>query len=201
MAFTRIILTGLSALMAGTTLLAACAPQAPSTSSSSSKPENKPESLQATFIALHQTVHVKNDPKAAAAQFQAMIPDEARVKRALKDGAAPAVVGQVLEMYKKMGPIAEADVVKLARPEQKEVRVHGATTEEIAQYRDGTVPFNHFPGGARRVAEQVLRPGMTFYAVEFLEPGKNSGIKYHLLYWDGQQWSMLGPVWNALESR
>jgi len=42
---------------------------------------------------------------------------------------------------------------------------------------------------------------MTFYAVEFLEPGKSSGIKYHLVYWDGNQWSMLGPVWNALDAR
>jgi hypothetical protein len=46
-----------------------------------------------------------------------------------------------------------------------------------------------------------LRPGVTFYEVEFLEPGKDAGMKYHLFYWDGKQWSMLGPVWRALESK
>jgi hypothetical protein len=23
-------------------------------------------------------------------------------------------------------------------------------------------------------------------------------MKYHLLYWDGRQWSMLGPVWRVM---
>ena len=59
--------------------------------------------------------------------------------------------------------------------------------------------FKEFPGGAKRVAELALRPGMTFYEVEYLEPGKNTGMKYHLLYWDGKQWSMLGPAWRVLK--
>ena len=42
---------------------------------------------------------------------------------------------------------------------------------------------------------------MTFYEVEFLEPGKDAGMKYHLFYWDGKQWSMLGPVWRTLEAK
>jgi hypothetical protein len=49
------------------------------------------------------------------------------------------------------------------------------------------------------MAEQILRPGMTFYEVEFLEPGKEYGVKYHLFFWDGKQWTMLGPVWRALQ--
>ena len=40
---------------------------------------------------------------------------------------------------------------------------------------------------------------MTYYEVEYLEPGKSAGMKYHLLYWDGNQWSMLGPVWRVLK--
>jgi hypothetical protein len=40
---------------------------------------------------------------------------------------------------------------------------------------------------------------MTFYEVEFLEPGKDLGIKYHLFYWDSRQWTMLGPLWRALQ--
>jgi len=196
MGFSHSRFAWLSALTLGLALLAACAPQTPS-----SKQENKPESLQASFVTLHQTVHVKNDAKAAAAQLQALMPDEARVKQALRDNVAPDALGRVLDMHKKLGPASEADAAKLARPEQKEVRVHGATTEEIVAYREGSVAYRAFPGGARRVAEQVLRPGMTFYEVEFLEPGKDAGIKYHLLYWDGTQWSMLGPVWSVLDPR
>jgi hypothetical protein len=60
------------------------------------------------------------------------------------------------------------------------------------------VVFAKFPGGAVKLAGQILRPGMTFYEVEFLEPGKDSGMKYHLFYWDGKQWTMLGPLWRAL---
>jgi hypothetical protein len=40
---------------------------------------------------------------------------------------------------------------------------------------------------------------MTFYEVGFLEPGKDYGVKYHLFYWDGRQWTMLGPLWRALQ--
>jgi hypothetical protein len=43
----------------------------------------------------------------------------------------------------------------------------------------------------------VLRPGVTFYEVEFLQPGQPRGIKYHLFYWDGRRWAMLGPVWRS----
>jgi hypothetical protein len=185
--------------MVNTTLLAACAPQSPA--APSSKNDGNPESLKALLVNLHQTVHTKKDPAAAATQLQALVPDEARLKRAFKDDVAPAVLGRTLDMYKQMGPVTVADALKLAGPGQSEVRVHGATTEEIAQYREGTVAFKEFPGGARRVAEQALRPGMTFYSVELVEPGKGEGMRYHLLYWDGKQWSMLGPVWRALESR
>jgi hypothetical protein len=55
-----------------------------------------------------------------------------------------------------------------------------------------------FPGGTVEIAKQILRPGMTFFEIEFLEPGKESGMKYHLFYWDGRQWTMLGPVWRAM---
>jgi hypothetical protein len=78
------------------------------------------------------------------------------------------------------------------------VKVYGATTEEIAMNARGSVVFAEFPGGAIRMAERILRPGMTFYEAEFLEAGKENGVKYHLFFWDGRQWTMLGPVWRAL---
>ena len=69
------------------------------------------------------------------------------------------------------------------------------------RYREGSVAYKEFPGGTKRVAELALRPGVTFYEVEYLEPGKSAGMKYHLLYWDGKQWSMLGPVWRVLKQQ
>ena len=163
------------------------------------KHENKPQNLKALFELVHNTVHVKKDNKQAAALFRSLIPDEARTKKALKDGIAPDTLRQILEMQKKFGGGVDEGVTKVARPAQTEVQVHGATTEEIMRYREGSVAYKEFPGGTKRVAEQALRPGMTFYEVEYLEPGKKAGMKYHLLYWDGKQWSMLGPVWRVFK--
>lgn len=164
------------------------------------KHENKPQNLKALFERVHQEAHVKNDSKQAAVLFGSLIPDEARAKKALKDNIAPDTLRQILEMHSKLrGTITPEGAGKVARATQKEVQVHGATTEEIMRYREGTLAFKEFPGGAKRVAELALRPGMTFYEVEYLEPGKNAGMKYHLLYWDGKQWSMLGPVWRVLK--
>ena len=162
------------------------------------KHENRPQNLKALFEAMHQAVHVKQDLKQATALFQSMMPDQARIRKALKDNVAPDIARQIVEMHQKM-PVTDDTLRKLARPEQKEVQVHGATTEDIIRYREGSVAFNEFPGGAKRVAEQALRPGMTFYEVEYLAPGKDSGMKYHLVYWDGKQWTMLGPAWRVLK--
>ena len=162
------------------------------------KHENKPENLKALFELVQQTVHVKKDNKGAATLFLGMVPDEARAKKAFKDKIAPQVQQSILDMHRKLTESVD-DASKLARATQTVVQVHGSTTEDIIRYREGSVAFKEFPGGARRVAEQVLRPGMTFYEVEYLEPGKNSGMKYHLIYWDGKQWSMLGPAWRVLK--
>ena len=160
--------------------------------------ENKPQNLKALFDLMHQAVHAKQDVKQATALFQSMMPDEPRIRKALKDTVPAETTRAILEMHQKM-PVTEDSVRKLARAEQKEVQVHGATTEDIVRYREGSVAFNEFPGGAKRVAEVALRPGMMFYEVEYLVPGKDSGMKYHLIYWDGRQWTMLGPVWRVMK--
>ncbi len=161
------------------------------------KHENKPENLKALFELVHQTVHVKKDNKGATALFAGLIPNEARAKAAFKDKIAPDVQSAILDMHKKLN-FKEDGAPKLARATQTVVKVHGAKTEDIIAYREGSVAHKEFPGGTRRVAAEALKPGMMFYEVEYLEPGKESGMKYHLLYWDGKQWSMLGPAWRVL---
>jgi hypothetical protein len=161
--------------------------------------ENNPKNLQALFERIHQEVYVKKDSKQATALFRGLMPDEARTRKALKDRITPEDVRMIAELHQKLGAGVRADSInKVARATQTVVQVHGSTTEDIIRYRDGSVAYKEFPGGARRVAEKMLRPGMMFYEVEFLDPGKDAGMKYHLLYWDGRQWSMLGPVWRVM---
>lgn len=161
--------------------------------------ENTPANLQALLQRFHRLTHADQKPAEAAALFQALIPDEPRLKKALRDDVAPETVRTILGMYERLGPLTGENVGRLTRPDQTVVRVHGATTEEILRYAEGSVAFNEFPGGTRRVAELVLRPGMTYYEAEFLKPGEDLGIKYHLFFWDGAQWSMLGPIWRVME--
>lgn len=164
------------------------------------KHENKPQNLKALFERVHHEAHVKKDAQSASALFGSLIPDEARAKKALKDNIAPDLLRQILDMHKRLrGGIRPEGATKIAKPTQKNVQVHAATTEEIKSYRDGSLAAREFPGGTKRVAEAALRPGMTFYEVEYLEPGKNLGMKYHLMYWDGKQWSMLGPLWRVMQ--
>ncbi|HEY7912044.1 MAG TPA: hypothetical protein VIG62_09055 [Blastocatellia bacterium] len=162
------------------------------------KQENKPENLKSLLESLHQTIHVGKDGRQGAAVFQSLIPDEARAKKALREDIAPEALRQLAGFYRDV-IVLEEEADKLARPEQTVVKINAATTEEIAGYQKGSVAFNEFPAGARRLAETVLRPGLTFYQVEFLEPGKDDGMKYHLFYWDGEQWTMLGPIWRVLK--
>jgi hypothetical protein len=160
--------------------------------------ENRPENLKALLETIHHLIYVKKDARSAAALLLSLIPNEERARKALRNDAPPESLQKILDMYRQFGLPGNADVNRLAKPEQTIVKVHGATTEEIARNEQGTVVFSEFPGGAVDMAGKILRPGLTFYEVEFLEPGKEYGIKYHLFFWDGRQWTMLGPVWRAL---
>src|SRR5688572_2134213 len=165
------------------------------------KHENKPDNLKALFTKLHQAIHVRKDTPRAAALFRALLPDAERLKKVLKDDVPKASLDAIAAMHQKQRdvPLTAEELAKLAPPKQTVVQVHGATTEEIAKYEKGSVAWKEFPGGTQRVAAQVLRPKMTYYEVEFLEPGKDAGMKYHLFCWDGKQWTMLGPLWRVLK--
>lgn len=152
-----------------------------------------------------------------------VLPDRSRLAVALRDDVEAKVVDDLLskneQMRKNPPPASAPDAVftpkndpenlkafmaelsgTFAKPGQTVVQVHAATTEQIIAYEKGTTAFEEFPGGSRRVAEKILRPGMTFYEVEYLKPGEDLGMKYHMFYWDGKQWSMLGPAWRVLPS-
>jgi len=151
------------------------------------------------LIAKLAELHGKGDFKNGAALTKGILTDEASAKKAFKDDAPKELIVASTGNNSQL-PSDDARVAALLVPGEgrTEIRVHGATTEEIIAYQQGTPAFNEFPGGARKVAEAGLRPGVTFYEVEIVEPGKDSGMKYHLFFWNGSQWKMLGAVWRAL---
>jgi len=159
---------------------------------------DQPENLKALLETIQRTIHTQKNPAGGAAMFRSLLPDEARLKRALRAGVDRATVERLLEFYRQVTPRDE-EAGALMKASQTIVRVHAALTEEIARYQEGSVAWSAFPGGAKAVAERILRPGVTFYEAEYLEPGRDIGMTYHLFFWSGGQWSMLGPVWRVLK--
>lgn len=162
--------------------------------------QNNPDSLKTLCQNLQKAIQA-NDVKKAAALTRSLVPDDERLKKGLKDNVAPATLQTIQAFHQQMMPANDEGFAKLlaAKPTQTVVNVHGATTEEIIQYAPNSVAFKEFPGGTRKLAEQVLRPGMTYYEVEFVEPGTSAGRKFDLFFWDGKQWTMLGPLWRPLK--
>jgi hypothetical protein len=158
-------------------------------------------SLKALFEKYHAALAVQ-DGLTAAKIVRGLLPDEARLQAALGSGATPEIWAKIKAFHAQLPKADDANLAKLlaAKPAQTMVEVHGATTEEIAQYAEGSVAFAEFPSAARDLAKAgILKPGVTFFEVEFLEPGAEAGMKFHLFYWDGASWSMLGPVWRGLK--
>ena len=139
------------------------------------------------------------DQKTAAALTRSLLPDKARVMRALKDDAGE-IADKIVAMHQRFAPESEKDAASMLATdgERTEILVHASTTEELIAYENGSPAYMEFPGGARKAAETFLRPGITFYEVELVRPGEERGMKYHLFFHDGKQWTMLGPVWRAL---
>jgi hypothetical protein len=127
---------------------------------------------------------------------------EASIAKALKDGSEETAK-RILEGMSKMWPTTDEGLAAIfgKRPERSEIQVHAATTEELAAASTENPAVGEFPGGAIEAAKKLLRPGMTFYEVEFVEPGQSSGLKFHLFFHDGKQWRMLAKVWRYLADR
>jgi hypothetical protein len=125
------------------------------------KHENTEANLKQLFEKLQKAI-ASGDEKTALALTNPLIPDEASLKKGLKDGVAPEALAQATEFIANI-PADDAKRARLfkADPANTDVRVHGSTTEDIAKYEKGSAAFMHFPGGTRKLAETVLRPGMT----------------------------------------
>lgn len=164
------------------------------------KHENTPDNLKKLFETLHKAIS-SGDEKSALALRASLIPDEAALKKGLKDDVAADHQAKVVEFWSKSVPPDEKKKAKMfgADPANTDVRVHSATTEEIAKYENGSTAFQHFPGGTKRLAELILRPGMTYHEVVLAKPGAELGMKFHLFYWAGDRWTCVGPVWRLIK--
>jgi hypothetical protein len=143
--------------------------------------------------------HATGDVQAARALTEPLFPDEERLRKGLREDVSGETVDRILALHRKFMSSIPLEKLFEADPANTEVQVHGATTEEIALNKKGTIVYQEFPGGAVDLAGSILRPGVMFYEVELLKPGQSRGMKYHLFYWDGSGWSMLGPAWRALK--
>jgi hypothetical protein len=164
------------------------------------KHENTPDNLKQLFEKLHKAV-TAGDEKTALALTNGILPDDAALKKGLKDGTPAETLSQCAEFWKKLLPAEDARRARVfaADPASTEIRVYASTTEEILKYEKGSTAFMQFPGGAKKLAESVLRPGMTYYEVVLAKPGADAGLKFHLFYWTGERWSCLGPLWRAIK--
>ncbi len=158
-----------------------------------------PEGLKALFTEVH-AAHAAGDFKKGKELTMALLPDKDALKKALKDDVPAETVDAILAPYKDAPPSDEIAAKALVPGNGRtEIRVHGSTTEDLVAYKEGTPAFAEFPGGAKKLAEAILRPGVTFYEVEVTEPGQDSGTKYHMFFHDGARWRMLGPAWRAVK--
>lgn len=184
-------------------------PEPSNTPVSSSSPVKKtaafemqdgPDNLRQLFEELQQA-NLGGDTELASQLTLGLIPDEDCLGQAFRQDVSESAFGTVLDYYADLFPqTTDADAwarLLVTGPDRSQVNVHAATTEELVAYQEGSVAFNEFPGGARQLAQTVFAPGLTWYEVEYVEPGESAGMKYHLFFWTGSRWCMLGPIWRT----
>lgn len=157
------------------------------------------DGLAALFEASHAACIGKDFAKGKAITMS-VIPSTEQLKKLFKDDVPVAQIDKLVERFKAPPPSDEkAACIFYPGEGRTEIRVHASTVEDLAAYKQGTPAYDEFPGGARKLAEKALRPGTTFYEVEVTEPGKDLGTKFHMFFWDGGQWRMMGPAWREIK--
>lgn len=158
------------------------------------------DGLKALFEASHAACTAKDYGKGKALTLS-VIPGKEQLKKVLKADVPAGDVDQLVARFKDMLPPNDEKAACVFYPGdgRTEIKVHASSVEDLAAYKEGTAAFDEFPGGAKKLAEKVLAPGTTFYEVEVTEPGKDLGTKYHMFFWDGAQWRMMGPAWRVLK--
>ena len=123
------------------------------------------------------------DPSALQ-MIQSLVPDEAAVRKVVRDGTPADKVAQLIAGAKQsLMPIGGGFT---------KAEVHFATAKEIAE-QTGT-EWGHFTGAELAAAQSFLRPEVTFYTVHFTKPSGLDDKTFHMCFWDGKQWRTLGRI-------
>jgi hypothetical protein len=142
-------------------------------------------------------------PEACVAVARGLVPTAERLDAALHPAATQARL-DLAAAYTKWFPPADAPdrawlkVLDVPRA-RTDVRVFGATGDQIAARTPGTAAASEFPGGAADIAA-VLRPDLTYFEATFTEPGASAGTRLHMFCKIDDGFCMLGPIWRALRA-
>jgi hypothetical protein len=185
---------------------ATAAPSAAAPAAATGAPAPAPSPVAASEQALEAASKAFADARAAndAPRLfeltKAMMPTTDEMRKVLRVGPE---TDAFLEQYKAeriRGDANEAarEILKPKEASQTVVKVHSATTEELAAYENGSVAYAEFPGGMKRFAERVAAPGRVWHTIEYLEPGNDAGMKFTAFtVVDGRVFFVVKP-WRAL---
>ena len=140
-----------------------------------------------------------NDRERTLSLTRALRCDEARFKKALREDVSKETVDRFLALHKEYFDLKDDELAKAFSAGDggpQEMLVHAATTEELIERKQGGVAWERFAGGTQKVAQQYLRPKTLFYSVKIVKPGETSGMTYHLFFFDGEGWGMIGKAWR-----
>lgn len=168
-------------------------PKKPATGPKGFEYQNDADNLVLVFKKLREAVLAK-DWATAAGFARDLRPTLERARKAFRDDLSKEDLDKVKAFYETM-PKDKGDE-SVARQfnsseGQDHIIFHKASTEVLKKGHP------EFAGGARSVAEKYLKPGMDFYVVRYVVKGESIGTAYHFVFWDGEKWCMLGPLWRA----
>ncbi|WP_433081285.1 hypothetical protein ACQP1P_45615 [Dactylosporangium sp. CA-052675] len=138
--------------------------------------------------ALMQALGTGNDPtlvqqlKPTTADYQAVFEGDVAAKA---------------EQYYKAKLWNGSEVKIAAKPEQTDLKVFKATTEEIRSWSSAVAA--NFPGGYQQIGPH-LKPGLTVYRWKYTEPGDDLGLAFEGLVNVNGRWVWVPKVWQVLES-
>lgn len=89
----------------------------------------------------------------------------------------------------------QGDIVIKGRPEQTQLLLWGATTDDIRVWRGNA--SEHFPGGYKNIAAHI-KPDQIIYVFKFVAPGESLGIAFDGLVYVNGRWRLFPKPWRAL---
>lgn len=132
-------------------------------------------------------------------RVKVILPSRDDVQIAFRKETAKEDLDKVAKFYKAWIPQDDEALAQVLKVDARytQIKVYQASGAELKVYKTGSESWRHFPGACKRLAKSHLRDDQLYYEVEFLMPNATRGLKYHLFFWNGQAWTMLGAVWRV----